>query len=118
MQPNATIVAESRSPSDRGMLEEVKKLVGSQTFDHWFHNKTSIEITDNEVTIGVANPFLLNWMQHKFRPAVAEAARRVLGDSAQIRFKVNPSAGLRRRSQARLLAGSSARRGKAVCRRS
>jgi chromosomal replication initiator protein len=95
MQPNATIVAESRSPSDRGMLEEVKELVGSQTFDHWFHNKTSIEITDNEVTIGVANPFLLNWMQHKFRPAVAEAARRVLGDSAQIRFKVNPAAGLR-----------------------
>jgi chromosomal replication initiator protein len=95
MQPNATIVAESRSPSDRGMLEEVKELVGSQTFDHWFHNKTSIEITNNEVTIGVANPFLLNWMQHKFRPAVAEAARRVLGDSAQIRFKANPAASLR-----------------------
>src|ERR1700733_9923301 len=95
MQPNATDVAQPPIPPDRGMLQEVKELVGTQTFDHWFHNKASIQISDNEVTIGVANPFLLNWMQHKFRPAVAEAARRVLGDSAQIRFKVNPAAGLR-----------------------
>jgi chromosomal replication initiator protein len=90
MQPNATIVAESPIPPDRGMLQEVKELVGSQTFDHWFHNKATIEISDNEVTIGVTNPFLLNWMQHRFRPAVAEAARRILGESAQIRFKVHP----------------------------
>ena len=74
MQPNATVVAQSPIPPDRGMLEEVKKLVGSQTFDHWFLNKASIQISDNEVTIGVANPFLLNWMQHRFRPAVTEAS--------------------------------------------
>ncbi len=74
------------------MLEEVKELVGSQTFDHWFEGTASIEITDDQVTIGVENPFLLSWMQHRFRPAVAEAARRVLGESAQIRFKTRPAA--------------------------
>ena len=91
MQPNATGWQPSVSP-ERGMLEEVKELVGSQTFDHWFQNAASIEITDDEVTIGVENPFLLSWMQHRFRPAVAEAARRVLGESAQIRFRARSAA--------------------------
>jgi chromosomal replication initiator protein len=90
MQPNATAVAVPSVLPERGMLEEVKELVGSQTFNHWFQDKASIEITDSEVTIGVENPFLLNWMQHRFRPAVTEAARRVLGESAQIHFKTRP----------------------------
>lgn len=76
---------------ERGMLEEVKELVGSQTFDHWFQKSASIQITDDEVTIGIENPFLLSWMQHRFRPACAEAARRVLGESAQIRFQNRPT---------------------------
>lgn len=106
MQPNATLVAQSPISPDRGMLQEVKELVGSQTFDHWFHNKASIEIADNEVTIGVANPFLLNWMQHRFRPAVTEAARRILGDAAQVRFKSQPSAGPRVQPEQRSLQAS------------
>lgn len=92
MQPNATALAQPSVPPERGMLDEVKELVGSQTFDHWFQGAASIEITDDKVTIGVENPFLLSWMQHRFRPAVAEAARRVLGESAQIRFKTRPGA--------------------------
>ena len=86
-------VAQPSIPPDRGMLEEVKELVGSQTFDHWFQNKASIEIADNEVTIGVANPFLLSWMQHRFRPAVTEAARRILGESARfVSKRIRPRA--------------------------
>ncbi|HUE15409.1 MAG TPA: chromosomal replication initiator protein DnaA [Planctomycetaceae bacterium] len=95
MQPNATALAQPSVPPERGMLDEVKELVGSQTFDHWFQGAASIEIIDDQVTIGVENPFLLSWMQHRFRPAVAEAARRVLGESAQIRFKARPAAAVK-----------------------
>jgi chromosomal replication initiator protein len=87
MQPNATALAQPSISPERGMLEEVKELVGSQIYEHWFEGAASVEITDDQVTIGVENPFLLSWMQHRFRPAVAEAARRVLGKSAQVRFK-------------------------------
>ena len=87
MQPNSTALVQPSISPEREMLQEVKELVGSQTFEHWFEGTASIEIADDQVTIGVENPFLLSWMQHRFRPAVAEAARRVLGDSAQIRFQ-------------------------------
>ena len=75
MQPNSTALAEPSISPEREMLQEVKELVGSQTFEHWFEGTASIEIADDQVTIGVENPFLLSWMQHRFRPAVAEAAR-------------------------------------------
>jgi chromosomal replication initiator protein len=91
MQPNSTALAQPSIPPERGMIEEVKELVGSQTFDHWFQGKASIEIADDQVTIGIENPFLLSWMQHRFRPAVAEAARRVLGASAEVRFETRPT---------------------------
>jgi chromosomal replication initiator protein len=91
MQPNSTALAQPSIPPERGIIEEVKELVGSQTFDHWFQGKASIEIVDDQVTIGVENPFLLSWMQHRFRPAVAEAARRVLGEAAEVRFQTRPT---------------------------
>jgi chromosomal replication initiator protein len=87
MQPNSTALAQPSISPEREMLQEVKELVGSQSFAHWFEGTATIEIADDQVTIGVANPFLLSWMQHRFRPAVAEAARRVLGNSAQVRFQ-------------------------------
>jgi len=91
MQPNSTAVAQPSIPPERGIIEEVKELVGSQTFDHWFQGKASIEIADDQVTIGIENPFLLSWMQHRFRPAVMEAARRVLGEAAEVRFQTRPT---------------------------
>ncbi len=90
MQPNAAAPAEPPVSRERELLQEVKQLVGSHTFDHWFEKAASIEITEDGVTIGVENPFLLSWMQNRLRPAVAEAARRVLGEAVQVRFKTRP----------------------------
>ncbi len=91
MHREATALLQPSVSQEREMIEEFKERVGSQTYKHWFEDKASIEITDQQVTIGVDNPFLLSWMQHRFRPAVTAAARSVLGESAEVRFKTRPS---------------------------
>jgi len=87
MQPNATAMVQPSISPEREILEELERLVGSQTFNQWFRDRASIEVVAGQVTIAVKNPFLLSWMQHRFRGAVTDAARRAIGESADVRFK-------------------------------
>lgn len=87
MQPNATAMVQPSISPDREILQELEQLVGSQTFNQWFRDRAAIEVEAGHVTIAVKNPFLLSWMQHRFRAAVTEAARRAIGESAEVRFQ-------------------------------
>ena len=88
MQPETpAMVQPIISPKD-AFLHELASRIGSPNFEHWFHNKTELTISDDEVTIGVGSPFLLTWMQRRFRGDAAAAAA-VLGPSTQVRFEVN-----------------------------
>jgi chromosomal replication initiator protein len=92
MQPDSAALAQPARPSEREIVEELERIIGERTFDHWFRDKASIEVGDRGLTVGVENAFLLSWLQRRFRPALADAARRLLGDSAEVRFEARTPA--------------------------
>lgn len=72
------------------MAGRIAATVGRRAYAHWFLEKTSLTVQDDELTVGVASPFLVDWFQKQFRVPVSQAAREELGPSARVRFAVDP----------------------------
>lgn len=109
MQPESTVVVRPHDPqqaktvqanADRtqsvpqdadqavilGLLE---REIGSRNLHHWFQDKTIFTLDGEELVVGVANPFLLDWMQKRFREAVSKVAQSLRGPSARVRFEID-----------------------------
>ena len=69
-----------------GLLEQQ---IGSRNLQHWFTGKTIFTFDGEELVVGVANPFLLDWMQKRFRGELAEIARSLRGPAARVRFEID-----------------------------
>lgn len=96
MQPDCVISSDSMALAvqepvqDDSVVEVLASLIGKRQFDQWFRQKTRLMINQEELVIYAASPFLSTWIQKQHRPALAQAARRVLGPAARLRFEVDP----------------------------
>lgn len=86
MQPDS--FAQEGQPAVVRFLAELEQRVSSKDFRHWFHRKLVIRVVGELLSVGVGSPFLVNWMQSRFRAEFAAAAQCVLGPSAIVRFDV------------------------------
>jgi len=89
MQPDQLADKSSQDAQTNVILDRIEQQIGPRNYQNWFLNKVKLTLFRDELTVGVASPFLLAWMQKKFRDAVSSAAKAVLGPSAQIRFEVD-----------------------------
>jgi chromosomal replication initiator protein len=94
MQPESTVVVRPHDTDETGTDQSVilgllEQQIGSRNLQHWFAGKTIFTFDGEELVVGVANPFLLDWMQKRFRDAVAEIARSQRGPSARVRFEID-----------------------------
>ena len=98
MQPTLSISVPPVEDPHQAILAELKTQLGERKFERWFSNRTILNIQNDQLTVGVASPFLLTWMQNHFRPALLAAAQSVIGPSARIRFEVDERAGTSKES--------------------
>jgi chromosomal replication initiator protein len=91
MPPDLLGLAQTDACAHTEILAEIKRQVGRKNFDHWFQSAVC-SVTDNHLTVGVASPFLLSWMQKQFRQAVTKAAESLVGPSARVTFEVDARA--------------------------
>ena len=68
---------------------ELRSVLGPKRYALWFEGKIGLAIRDDQLTVAVGSPFLLNWMQKQFKEITTEAARAVLGPSARVAFAVD-----------------------------
>ncbi len=102
MQPHTSAIVQPKDskhceePLETKVLNELKRHVGKRNFKNWFHEKTTLTVSSDELAIGVPSPFLLSWMEKQFRSAILQVAQTVLGASARVRFKVDQLVSLER----------------------
>ena len=89
MQPKSSSTASRELSVEESVLANLNRNIGERGFDHWFRDKTTLTIRGECVTVGVASPFLLHWMQRQFREPATSAAQSVLGPSAFAKFDVD-----------------------------
>lgn len=90
MQPDTIAFAPMFTSAEEQILRALATAVGDHAYQQWFSDKTSLTVQDDEITIGVASPFLADWFQKKYRSTVRQAAQSVLGSSVRVRFEVDP----------------------------
>lgn len=82
------------------ILIRLQERMGAKRFALWCDGKIRLAIIDDRLTVWVGSPFLLNWMQKQFRAEITDAARSVLGHSAQVGFDVDANLSVKRTSAA------------------
>ncbi|MEX1096662.1 MAG: chromosomal replication initiator protein DnaA [Planctomycetales bacterium] len=92
MQPGPMAMVQPFSLSEPEVRRAIADGVGPRNFEHWFRDKTTLEIRGDELIVGVASPFLSTWMQRHFREPVGRAAQALLGHAARVVFRVDSRA--------------------------
>lgn len=88
MQPECTALISPRPAQDESVRNLFAALIGESQYEHWFRGRTRFALVGDELCVEAGSPFLLKWLQQQFAGALVQAARKVLGDSARVRFGV------------------------------
>ena len=83
------------------LKDAVKRQVGDRNYQLWFAGKTTLNVEHDELVVGVASPFLLNWMQKQFRSPMFDVAKSHIGPSARVSFQVDSTIALKREKKQR-----------------
>ena len=76
-------------PVWRQFLEDVRTRVQDQAYETWFRTIRLNHYSDSQITIGVPNQFVADWLSENFMDVLRKAASRVFGADA-IDFEVDP----------------------------
>ncbi|MFO8012476.1 MAG: chromosomal replication initiator protein DnaA [Phycisphaerae bacterium] len=77
----------------------VRERIGTERWRVWFEGATDFHITDDGVTVGVANLFIGDHIQRRFADEVEAAIRQSLGRNAPVTYRVQPDLFQRRRRE-------------------
>ncbi|MCA9039883.1 MAG: chromosomal replication initiator protein DnaA [Planctomycetaceae bacterium] len=89
MQAQSLAMVQPHDFSESNFLELLRDEIGLKNYESWFQNKVSLKTDQDELSIGVGSPFLLNWIQRQFRSALTKLAKNFLGASVRVNFHVD-----------------------------
>ena len=70
-------------------LTQLAQAIGEANFKAWFANRTSLRISNDEVTFSVANLFMQEFMLKQFRNTANSIAQSLFGLASQVEFIVD-----------------------------
>lgn len=89
MQPETPAMVQPNDSTESCFLRQLELAVGKRNFEHWFQDRIHLECDADNLSIGVASPFLLSWMQKQFRQPISQVAHEVYGPAIRVRFEVD-----------------------------
>jgi chromosomal replication initiator protein len=89
MQPDCVVSVVPDPAQDESIRQVLGSLIGERQYELWFRQKTRLVAEDDALVVYAASPFHQKWLQKKHRPALAQAARLLMGPSARVRFEVD-----------------------------
>ena len=78
-----------KGPVDE-ILAGVHKRIGTQKFNAWFKNGTSVSVADGCVKVVAANPFVAGWIESHFADCLTTSARQATGRKLRLMVSVDP----------------------------
>jgi chromosomal replication initiator protein len=71
--------------------QHIAEKIGSTQYQVWFKQAIRLSMNENRFDVVSANPFISNWIEGHFQPAIAEAVSEVYGQALPIRFQIDSS---------------------------
>jgi chromosomal replication initiator protein len=93
-------VCRTEQAQTMAIADAIAQRIGQQKYRIWFKNSTKLALADGYLKVGVANPFIANWIESHFSSEIAQAACTVTGGDCRVVFNVDSQlAGQQRRTQ-------------------
>lgn len=70
------------------VLETIKPQIPLQSFNTWFKSTRGVSIDDRIMRVAVANRFVLDWIQGRYRNIIEEAICSITGSRRELEFAV------------------------------
>jgi len=72
------------------LAQAISQRIGEPRYNLWFAEKTKFVWADDHLVIGVANLFLQDWLEQKYGADVRAVVHEAMGESARVRFVIDP----------------------------
>ena len=71
------------------VYQQIAEKIGTTQYEVWFKKATRMAMNEDHLEIAAANPFVCNWIQGHFSPAIKEAVQHVFGYTTPLRFQID-----------------------------
>ncbi|MFW6133870.1 MAG: DnaA ATPase domain-containing protein, partial [Planctomycetota bacterium] len=78
------------SPLVDKVLASLRRRVGPQKFNAWFRRGARVDVSDRQLRVAVANPFVARWIESHYADDLAEAASEHLADALPVVVTIDP----------------------------
>lgn len=75
----------------KAVHERIAEKIGATQYQVWFKGATQLLMNEDCFEVTAANPFISNWIEGHFQPAIAESVSDVFGQAYTIRFRIDSS---------------------------
>ena len=75
----------------KAIHERIAEKIGTTQYQVWFEGATKLSMNEDHFEVAAANPFISNWIEGHFHPAIAESVHDVFGQKHTIRFRIDSS---------------------------
>jgi chromosomal replication initiator protein len=75
----------------QAVLGEIELSISKGSFITWFKNTSVLRQTDKTITVGVANVFVKQQLEHRYSSLIAETLKKIKADDVTIEYKVSSS---------------------------
>ena len=72
----------------RAILGALQLQVTRPVYETWLKDTEAVSLSDNLLSVGVATPFAIEWLERRMYQSILATARRVLGQPVEVRFQV------------------------------
>ncbi len=100
MAESADIVRADRE-LEQGILATLMNKIGQRKFNAWFRHGATLKLEDGHIRILVPNPFVANWIETHFQPAIVEAVGAHIEEPPSVLITVDPELNTRVRNKQR-----------------
>jgi chromosomal replication initiator protein len=76
--------------ASRRISRHLAERIGHHTYDMWFGDTTRLKVEGTCVRVATDSRFVADWIKDHFREALDGAARKALGEQAQVELRVAP----------------------------
>ncbi|MCA8991403.1 MAG: AAA family ATPase [Planctomycetaceae bacterium] len=70
------------------LKQALQQKVGSRRYSQWFGGNTQFLLADDQLVVEVASPFLLSWIEKKYRPTLVDLVQRIVGPEVRLSCRV------------------------------
>ena len=75
----------------KAVRQRIAEKIGDSQYQVWFKGATRLTMNEEYFEVAAANPFISNWIEGHYHPAISESVSEIFGRKHALRFQIDAS---------------------------